>query len=384
MKKLFGTFLVFALCIGMLAGCAGAESSSAVSSSSASTSTSDASSDSQTAEVSTVDFSAGLAEDGSFEGITALDYVTLPEDYDHITLPADVTTVSDEDVQDSVDSLLAGFASYEQLTDVEVKDGDTVNIDYVGSVDGVEFEGGSTQGNGTNVVAGAANYIDDFLTQIIGHKPGETFDVNVTFPDPYENNPDLAGKDAVFKTTINYVQGEELLPELTDDFVNENLNESYGWTTVEEMRTAIATNLLETQRSNYTGQYILDNSQISEVPESVLTFVENTLKNNYQAMADQYGMQLEDLLSAMGVSSLEEMLEQNQENIRAQAEQLLIQQAIGEKAAIEVTKDDVMTMAGLTEDTYPQMVEIYGEPYLYMITRANMTLEFIVDHAVEA
>ena len=118
------------------------------------------------------------------EGVTALDYVTLPEDYDHIFLPADVTTATDEDIQASIDSLLAGFASYEQLTDVEVKEGDTVNIDYVGSVDGVEFDGGSTQGNGTNVVAGSTNYIDDFLTQIIGHKPGETFDVNVTFPIP--------------------------------------------------------------------------------------------------------------------------------------------------------------------------------------------------------
>ena len=92
-----------------------------------------------------------------------------------------------------------------QVTDRAVEDGDTVNIDYVGTVDGVEFEGGNTNGQGTNVTAGGTDYIDDFLTQIIGHMPGETFDVNVTFPDPYTSNEELSGKDAVFKTTINYI-----------------------------------------------------------------------------------------------------------------------------------------------------------------------------------
>lgn len=378
MKKLFSLSIVLALCVGLLAGCSGADSSSGSSSSTASSSSS-----SEATSTPAVDFGAGLTADGNFEGVTALDYVTLPEDYDHITLPADVTTATDEDIQSSIDSLVAGFATYEQLTDVEVKEGDTVNIDYVGSVDGVEFEGGSTQGNGTNVVAGSANYIDDFLTQIIGHKPGETFDVNVTFPDPYENNPDLAGKDAVFKTTINYVQGEEILPEVTDDFVNENLSSTYGWTTVDEMRAGIAADLVENQRGSYVGEYIMENTQISEVPESLVTFVKNTLSNNYITMANQYGMELEDLLSYMGVESIEDMLEQNQDMVQQQAEQLLILQAVAEKAAIEVTKDDIMNVGGLTEDNYDQVVEIYGEPYMYMTTRTGLASQYLLDHAVE-
>ena len=362
-----------------MAGCSGAASSSSSSSAS-----STASSDSTSSDLPEVDFSAGLTADGLLEGVTALDYVTLPEDYDHISLPADVTTATDEDIQASIDSLLAGFASYEQLTDVEVKEGDTVNIDYVGSVDGVEFDGGSTQGNGTNVVAGSTNYIDDFLTQIIGHKPGETFDVNVTFPDPYENNPDLAGKDAVFKTTINYVQGEEIMPEVTDDFVNENLSSTYGWTTVEEMRAGIAENLVESQRGSYISDYIFENSQVSEVPESVVTFVENTLSNNYISMANQYGMKLEDFLSYMGADSLETMLEQNHDAIVQQAEQMMILQAVSEKAAIEVTKEDVMSVAGLTEETYNQVLEVYGEPYMYMSTRTSLASSYLLDNAVEA
>jgi trigger factor len=88
-------------------------------------------------------------------------------------------------------------------TDVAVADGDTVNIDYVGSVDGVEFSGGNTQGYGTDLVIGSGSYIDDFEEQLIGHYVGETVEVKVTFPDPYLNDESLSGKEAVFETVIN-------------------------------------------------------------------------------------------------------------------------------------------------------------------------------------
>lgn len=91
---------------------------------------------------------------------------------------------------------------YSTDTSLTVKDGDTVNIDYVGSVDGVEFDGGSTQGMGTDLVIGSGSYIDDFEDQLIGAHPGDTVEVNVTFPEDYSAS-DLAGKDAVFTVTVN-------------------------------------------------------------------------------------------------------------------------------------------------------------------------------------
>ena len=87
-------------------------------------------------------------------------------------------------------------------TSLEVKDGDTVNIDYVGSIDGVEFAGGNTQGMGTQLVIGSHSYIDDFEEQLIGHKVGEEVDVLVTFPEDYGKD-DLNGKEALFKVVIN-------------------------------------------------------------------------------------------------------------------------------------------------------------------------------------
>lgn len=87
-------------------------------------------------------------------------------------------------------------------TSLEVTDGCTVNIDYVGSIDGVEFQGGNTQGTGTDLVIGSGSYIDDFEEQLIGAHPGDTVEVNVTFPENY-GNEELNGKDAVFEVVIN-------------------------------------------------------------------------------------------------------------------------------------------------------------------------------------
>lgn len=87
-------------------------------------------------------------------------------------------------------------------TSLTVADSDTVNIDYVGTVDGVEFDGGSTNGTGTDLVIGSGSYIDDFEDQLIGAHPGDEVQVEVTFPDDY-GSQDLAGKDAVFAVTVN-------------------------------------------------------------------------------------------------------------------------------------------------------------------------------------
>ena len=110
----------------------------------------------------------------------------------------DTDTTADNSTDTDNDS--AGYSTDTSLT---VEDGDSVNIDYVGSVDGVEFEGGSTQGQGTDLVIGSGSYIDDFEEQLIGAHPGDEVDVYATFPDPYNNNPDLSGKEALFEVTIN-------------------------------------------------------------------------------------------------------------------------------------------------------------------------------------
>ena len=93
-------------------------------------------------------------------------------------------------------------ASYNTDSSLEVKDGDKVNIDYVGKIDDVAFDGGSTDGQGTDLVIGSGSYIDNFEEQLIGAHPGDKVEVKVTFPDDYQAT-DLAGKEAVFDVTVN-------------------------------------------------------------------------------------------------------------------------------------------------------------------------------------
>ena len=92
--------------------------------------------------------------------------------------------------------------SYSTDTSLTVKDGDTVNIDYVGKIDGTAFDGGSTNGQGTDLEIGFGSYIDDFEDQLVGAHPGDEVEVTVTFPDNYDA-ADLAGKEAVFDVTVN-------------------------------------------------------------------------------------------------------------------------------------------------------------------------------------
>ena len=112
-------------------------------------------------------------------------------------------TTSDSSVSDSsATDTSSGSTAYSTDTSLTIEDGDTVNIDYVGSIDGVEFEGGSTNGAGTDLTIGSGLYIDDFEEQLIGAHPGDSVEVNVTFPDDYQQE-DLQGKEALFQVTIN-------------------------------------------------------------------------------------------------------------------------------------------------------------------------------------
>ena len=109
---------------------------------------------------------------------------------------------SSEDSSAEEDSQESGSSTLSTDTSLTVEDGDTVNIDYVGSIDGVEFDGGNTNGQGTDLTIGSGLYIDDFEEQLIGSHPGDTVEVNVTFPDDYSSE-DLQGQDALFEVTIN-------------------------------------------------------------------------------------------------------------------------------------------------------------------------------------
>lgn len=323
-----------------------------------------------------------LEENGHFKSITALDYVTLP-DYKNISIPADVHTPSEEDVQEQIDSLLKELASPEHLTDVTVQDGDTVNIDYVGYIDEVAFDGGSTNGQGATVTIGVTKYIDDFLEQLIGHKPGETFNVEVTFPEDY-GKAALNGKDAVFVTTINYVEGAQLIPALTDELVNKNFS-SYGWTNIAEMKEGIRKSLSDSAISDYLETYLKNNSKISNLPDSIMEFQENSILDRYNSYATYYQVSLDEVLSSMGFNSREAFLKDVHDELRNGGEFYLIIQAIAEQEDFAFTADDLAAYFkdSTGSENYSDYEKQYGINYLYFVLTNTKVMNMITESAVK-
>ena len=147
--------------------------------------------------------------------------------------------VTDAAVEESIKSDLEILATETEVTDRPAQMGDVTTIDFLGKHDGVAFAGG--EGKDYELELGSGAFIDGFEEGIVGHSIGETFDLNLTFPDPYTRNPDLAGEEVVFTVTLKAIKGKNV-PELTDDILSEIGTSA---TTVEEYKAEVKKHLEE-------------------------------------------------------------------------------------------------------------------------------------------
>ncbi len=319
--------------------------------------------------VSEYDYSAGIDENGFYEGVKASDYVTLP-DYKGIELLRSDVEGSEEALNEQIDIILAEHSSYEQLTEGVIANGDTVNIDYVGSIGGVEFDGGSTGGYGTTVTIGVTRYIDDFLEQLIGHEPGENFDIEVTFPENYGVD-ELNGKDAVFNITINYIQGEEIEAVLNDEIAI-----YYGFESVDALKEDIMLWLKSVGASNVFSE-IVSNTVCEEYPESVIQYFINSERYNFEYYADMMGVTVDEYISTnMDYESFDAYVNEMMSGYEESALQFLTAQAIAEIEGLTVTDADIEA-AGYTD-----YVDYYGAPHIKQILLYQKIVpEFIVENA---
>lgn len=329
-------------------------------------------------------YSAYLNDDGTLKGVDSATLVTLPQ-YKGISVPAEEYTITDNELNTQINSILDQYATYDQITDRAIADGDVVNIDYVGTVDGEEFSGGNTNGRGTLVTAGSDTYIDDFLTQIIGHTPGETFDVNVTFPDPYENNPDLAGKDAVFVTTINYIQGDKQVPELTDEFVSQtSALADYG--TAQGMKDTIRTSMEDNKADNYVLQKVLDACQFSEFPADLVDQLVDVSMAQFESQASAYGLDMETARSMMGYESEDAQREAMTASAQEQLKTVVMLEAIAKAEGLTVDEDALTNYFSTNVGTsdYSAYQTYYGRGYLCQAVLLDSAMDLVTSSAVRA
>ena len=352
------------LCAGALALTAAGCSKSAASSSASTSSEASVYGSASDYDYQNFAYSDGLDENGYWSGIRALDYVTLPEDYASIPLKKADIEPTEEDVQSQIDSLLSQNTTTQQITDRAAADGDTVNIDYVGTVDGVAFTGGTY--SGYSLTLGSNSFIDGFEDQIVGHKPGETFEVNVTFPDGYSDSTDaegnavvLSNKKAVFSVTLNYIS-EEILPELTDAWVEENFSSTDGVHTVEDLRAEYQKMLYQNNLNTAVMNYLLANSTFKDLPKEVTDYQVNQCLNYYYTMAQYYGYDLDSFLqAAAGYNSADDLLDAMSDSITEYAREALLYQAVAEAMDIAPTQEQI--------DTYSAYTETYGANYCTMV-----------------
>lgn len=307
-------------------------------------------------------YSAGLAADGKIEDVNVFSTINLL-DYENISIPEDEVAATDEEVDEQIQSVLDGYKDLSMDEDLEIADGDEVNIDYVGTVDGVEFEGGNSNGAGYDLTIGSGSFIDDFEEQLIGHKPGEDVTVEVTFPDGYQDE-ELANKDASFAVTIN---GIMKAPELTDEFVEENLADIEEVSTAEEYRSKVENNFYEQHLEEYLTNYIVENSTVVSYPKKYLKVMKGINKND-----DNMGTDIDD-----EIEYEKELTERAKEDVKER----LVYQAIFESAGLALDMDayfEEMAESG-GEEYVENMKESYGEGYLAQAEMKQMVIDYLMD-----
>lgn len=301
--------------------------------------------------------------------------------------------VSDEELQEGIAEMLAESAGSKQVKKGTVKEDSKINIDYCGSIDGVEFDGGSAEG--VDVDMADNNFIDGFAEGILGHEAGTTFDINVTFPENY-GAEELAGKDAVFKITVNYIE-EESVPEYNDEWVKNNTDfdsvEEFEKSLRKEMLNNKSTESSNDQRSEIFNR-ILDDSEVIEYPEKEYNNRYNKIVETYKNYAKSSDTEWSDYLSdEMGMTE-EEFDKMAVKTAKSAVKQELVLHAIAAAEEITPSKDDYSSFldnlledAGYTADKFKEdkgiTIEQYAEQNdLYTALLYEKVMDKVMEYSI--
>ena len=337
---------------------------------------------------------AGCSSSGAryLKGLNASSYVT-PCDYVGI-----VVEVSEEDyaVSETYVDYLVNYAvsstSYEaEVTDRDdVQDGDIVNIDYVGTLDGEEFDGGSSEGYDLEI--GSGTFIDGFEEGLIGATVGSTVDLELTFPEDYSSE-DLAGQDVVFTVTINSIS-EEVTPEFTDEWVLEQGID--GVETTDDFWQYYYDYLAEDAQESYEDEiqdqiidYLLENSTFKkDLPQGMVDRMTETITEYYQEYADYYGYDtLDEFMQYYFDTEEGEYESYITERAEISVQQLLVTKAISDKEGLNPSKSEWETQLSIYAAYYGyDSIEDYKEAEDAESIRENMmysnVLEFLMESVV--
>lgn len=261
-------------------------------------------------------------------------------EYKGMEVPAQDTTVTDADVDDALETKRQQQAELVLKEDKPAEKGDTVVIDYKGSVDGEEFDGGSAENYSLEL--GSGSFIPGFEDQLIGHNADEDVDVNVTFPEDYHAK-NLAGKDALFKVKIHEIK-EKQLPELDDDFAKD-VDEDVD--TLAELKEKTKKQLQE-EKDNQAKAAIEDaainkavaNAEIQDIPQAMLDDDTNRQMQQYLAGMQQQGISPQMYFQIIGTKE-EDLKKQFANDAAQRVKTNLVLEAIVDDANLDATDEEI-------------------------------------------
>ena len=297
------------------------------------------------------------------------------------------TAVTDEEVEEELKREQEKNASMKEVTDRAVKDGDQINLNFEGFVDGVAFEGGKGEDYPLNI--GSGSFIPGFEEQLIGAEIGKEIEVNVTFPENYQAE-DLAGKAAVFKCTVLKIT-EKILPELNDEFADD-VSE---FDTLEEFKADIRKNLetrkeerARTEKENKVIDAIIADSEI-EIPEPMLKAQQEQIVDEFAQRLQSQGLSIDQYFAYMGMTR-EKMVEDSKEQAEKRIRTRLVLEEIVKVENIVATEEDFETeLTKLAEaygadlETVKKIFEGREKDRMMEDIAVQKALSFVADNAVE-
>ena len=266
----------------------------------------------------------------------------LPEinlgEYKGVEVEKENVEVTDETVNEEIERLRESAAKLKEIAeDEEAKNDDVVNINFEGFIDGEAFDGGKAEG--FDLTLGSKSFIDTFEDQIIGHKKGDEFDVNVTFPEEYHAE-NLKGKPAVFKVKVNSIKRKE------EAELNEDLAKELGYDSVEDLKAKTKENLTKREETRIENEYrgkvvdaVVDTVNF-EIPEAVVEREIQFQINRFAQQLQMQGMSLNQYFEMTG-QDIEKMRESIKESAEKSVKRDLVLTEIAKAENVQATEEEV-------------------------------------------
>ncbi len=269
--------------------------------------------------------------------IPVLPEITLG-DYKSVKVEKEALDVNDEKVNAEIEIMRSNAGKLKEVADDEAaKDKDVANINFEGFVDGEAFDGGKAEG--FDLTLGSKSFIDTFEDQIIGHKKGDEFDVNVTFPEEYHAE-NLKGKPAVFKVKVNSIKRKE------EAELNEDLAKELGYDSVEDLKAKTKENLIKREETRIENEYkgkvvdaVVDGVNF-EIPEAIVEREIQFQINRFAQQLQMQGMSLNQYFEMTG-QNIEKMRESIKESAEKSVKRDLVLNEIAKVEKVEATKEEV-------------------------------------------